>query len=253
MNLFRYLLVLNVLISANLFAQDIVDTITSDSLNYTDSVYFENNRNYVGTNMSPLFTNAFGSQNRNVKYNIIYKRNYGDKNLRTSFNYINIANQTKFVNYRTISSTSTSIKNRYYSSWYKEYDLRFGFEEIKGRNWSRFHIGADLILGYMQSHREYNDYTLIKDTTGYYHSNGTTPDFTAYHDSYYYTAGLDVSLGFDWFLSSDVAITFQITPQFNYYFINKETLSDPNKEYTPSSNFANFTLNYFDIMIFIKF
>lgn len=253
MNIVRIIIIILTLFTSNILAQDVVDSTQADSSEYSDSVYFENKRNYVGANISPLFTNAFGAQNKNVKYNFIYKRNYGDKNLRVSANYINIANQTKYLNYRTVSSTSTTIKNRYYNNWYKQYDIRFGFEEIKGSSWSRFHVGADMIFGYMQSYKEYNDYTLTKDTTGYYHTTGNTPDFTAYHDSYYLTAGLDVSFGFDWFLSEEIAITFQITPQFNYYFINKETLADPNKEYTPSSDFANFTLNYFDIMLFIKF
>lgn len=253
MSTIRFIIVAFSFLISNVYAQDAYDSLQSDSSELGDSVYFENKRNYFGSNISPLFTNAFGAQNRNVKYNFIYKRNYGDKNLRASINYINIANKTKYLNYRTISSTSSTIKNRYYNSWYKQYDLRLGFEEIKGSSWSRFHVGADLILGYMQRYQEYNDFTLTKDTTGYYHTASDTPDFTAYHDSYYLTAGLDVSFGFDWFLSEEIAITFQITPQFNYYFINKETLADPDKEYSPSTDFANFTLNYFDIMLFIKF
>jgi len=235
----------------NVFSQE--SELATDSLLAEDSVYFENKRNYLGANISPLFTNAFGGANRNVKANVIYKRNFGDKNLRASFNYINIANKTPYLTFRTIESTDSTITNRYYDNWYKQYDVRIGFEEIKGNNWSRFHIGGDVILGYMQSYDNYSDYILQKDTSGIYRILNDEPEFTAYHDSYFFTAGVDVSFGFDWFLSEELAITFQITPQFNFYFLNKETLADQNQEYSSSLNYADFNLNYFDIMLFLKF
>lgn len=228
-----------------------------DSLQYDDSdtSYYMSKRNSLGVNISPLFTTAFGGSNKASKVTASYKRNYGEKNIRMSLNYLNLANRTPYYAYIPISSTDSSITNRYYGTNYKHYDVRFGFEEIKGANFSQFHIGADLIFGYANFISTYDDLTLEKDSVGNYllTAENNTPLYTGRHTSNYFVTGLDVSFGFDWFLSDEFTITLQLTPQFNYFIADWERLEDKYKEYSPISNYANFSLGYFDILLFYRF
>ena len=219
-----------------------------------DTVYFENRRNYLGINVTPLFTSAFGGENKNIKVNLTYKRNRGDKNFRFSANYLTLANKTPYYTFAPIASTDTSITNRYFESDYKSYDFRIGFEEIKGGGAARFHIGADLIFGYAKFFSNYRDNELILDSIGrYVLQKDVQPIYTGNHTSDYYMTGLDISFGIDWFLDKEFMITLQITPQFNYYIANTETLIDQFGQYNPIQNFVDFKLNFIDIMLFYKF
>lgn len=230
------------------FSQDTTNVVDPDS------IFFEDRRNYLGVNVFPLFTSAFGGENKNTKINLTYKRNKGDKNFRVSFNYQTLANKTSYYAFRTIGSSDSSITNRYFESNYKSYDLRFGFEELKGVGLSRFHIGADVILGYAQFESEYRDNELIVDSSGnYLLQKDIDPMYTGGHTSDYFVTGLDVSFGLDWFLDDQFLVTLQITPQFNYYIANSEQLIDQYEQYNPIQNFVDFNLGYIDVMLFYRF
>jgi len=219
-----------------------------------DSIFFEDRRNYVGVNVFPLFTSAFGSENKNTKINLTYKRNKGDKNLRVSLNYQTLANKTPYYSFKTIGSSDSSLTNRYFESNYKSYDVRFGFEELKGAGLSRFHIGADLILGYATFESEYRDAEIVVDSLGSYKlTDEVVPSYIGSHTSDFFVTGVDVSFGFDWFLDDVFLVTLQLTPQFNFYIANEERLIDQKNQYTPIQNFVDFNLGYVDIMLFYKF
>ena len=67
---------------------------------------------------------------------------------------------------------------------------------------------------------------------------------------------MDVSFGMDLFLSQSLLLTFQITPQFNYFIFNSYDLpnSDPMKEYNNFDlSYSDFKLGYFDLMMVFKF
>ena len=68
--------------SLHIFSQD----------NPVDStlIQYESERNYFGINLSPLMAGFFNENiYSNIKSNLIYKRNFGNFNLRTSLNYLN--------------------------------------------------------------------------------------------------------------------------------------------------------------------
>ncbi len=69
----------------------------------------------------------------------------------------------------------------------------------------------------------------------------------------YLITGLDVSFGIDWVLNDDFILTFQVTPQFNYYIFRSENLIDPYNEYVQYGNYADFKLGYFDLNLIYKF
>ena len=72
--------------------------------------------------------------------------------------------------------------------------------------------------------------------------------------SNYFVSGLDVSFGMDVFLSESFLVTFQLTPQFNYYiFRSDELIDDPLEEYIQHGSYADFKLGYFDIQLIYKF
>lgn len=220
----------------------------------SDSVFFEERRNYLGVNLSPFFTSAFGKENKNVKMSIVYKRNKGYKNIRFSANYITLANRTPFYAFRTIGSSDSSIINRYNKSDYRTADLRIGFEEIKGGGAVRFHIGADLLMGYGKFYSEYRQNELLVDSIGVYRlRNDIEPLYVGSHSSDYFITGLDVSFGFDWFLDEVFMVTLQLTPQFNYYLAISEKLVDQYKQYRPIVNFVDFDLGHLDVMLVYKF
>jgi len=242
------------LIGVSLFSS--ILTIAQDSLFFdeSDSVFFEDRRNYLGVNLSPLFTSSFGKENKNAKMSIVYKRNKGYRNIRFSANYMTLANKTSFYAFRTIGSSDSSITNRYYESDYKTGDLRIGFEEIKGGGAGRFHIGADLIFGYGQFYSQYRQNELMVDSIGVYRlDNDVEPIYTGSHSSDYFITGIDVSFGFDWFLDEVFMVTLQLTPQFNYYLAISEKLADQYKQYNPIQNFIDFDLGYLDVMLVYKF
>lgn len=247
---FKYSIILMIY----LFSIGVVSAQDSLFVEESDSIFFEERRNYLGVNVSPLFASAFGKENKNSKISLIYKRNKGFKNLRISANYLTLANRTSYYSFRTIGSSDSSITNRYYESDYKTGDIRIGFEEIKGGGAARFHIGADVILGYGQFYSEYRHNELIIDSTGVYKfQDDVEPSYTGSHSSDYFITGLDVSFGFDWFLDDVFMVTLQLTPQFNYYLAISEKLSDQFTQYRPIQNFVDFDLGYVDIMLIYKF
>lgn len=78
----RVLILIISIFSLGVFGQN-------DSTDYAinDSLYFEENPNYLGINVSPLVTSIVGDYDKDVKFTMIYKRNIGYKNLRFSLNH----------------------------------------------------------------------------------------------------------------------------------------------------------------------
>lgn len=225
-------------------------------------IQYESERNYFGVNLSPLMA-GFLNENiySNIKSNLIYKRNFGDLNLRASLNYLNDLNN-KDYNFRVpVSSSDSSISFRNFYSDYKNYDVRVGFEKIRSLSSFRFHFGVDAIIGYSNQKYNYSDEYFFKDSLGNYLPNTNFLNSSLFVvngeiSSNYIIAGMDVSFGMDLFLSQSLLLTFQITPQFNYFIFNSYDLpnSDPMKEYNNFDlSYSDFKLGYFDLMMVFKF
>ncbi|CAG5078058.1 hypothetical protein [Parvicella tangerina] len=227
-----------------------------DSTDYAvdDSIYFEDRPNYIGFNISPLVAGIISDYNKDVKFTLVYKRNIGVKNLRFSMNHHRTVNRFPYDSYDIISTTDTSYDARFYSIDYQSYDLRFGLEELKGYRHARLHIGADIILGYASYGEDYFTETLQQDSGGNYRvPEGSITGPTGHSMGDYLNLGVDVSFGFDWFLSDEFLFTFQMTPQFNYNILLSGTKEDDQNVLGDPDNFADFKLTYFDVMLIYKF
>lgn len=236
-----------------LFGQ--VDTTTvSEYEEVVDSSYYEDNPNYIGVNLTPFFTSIMGNQNADVKVSLIYKRNRGDKNFRFSANYLTASNKSKFHYYNVISTSDTSYTARFFTDHYRNFDIRIGFEELKGYQYSRLHIGADVILGGGNYEYRYfvNKFDLDSSSNYKLNTNEATQQQGSIKGNYI-NMGLAVSFGFDWFISDDLLFTFQLTPQFTYHMLNSSKLEDNYGVYTKLNNFTDFKLGYFDVMMFYRF
>ena len=223
-----------------------------------DSILLEENRNYLGSNISPLLMGvSAGKDNFNVKVNLSYKRNFRDKNLRFSLNYLTEGNVSLYDYFEPVSSTDTTLVNRYFDNSYNHYDFRFGFEELRGYNGTRVHVGVDAILGYGTNNSNYFDRKFnFVDSTGNYILDTTSNLINlrqGTRSSNFLITGLDVSFGIDWMLNERFTFTFQVTPQFNYYIFLDENTQDFQNEYSASKNYADFKLGYFDLMLFYRF
>ena len=192
------------------------DIILSD----TNSPIYESERNYLGINLSPFF-------------NIIL------------FN-------------SPTSSSDTSITYKLSYSNYNHFDFRFGLEELRYLSSSRFHIGMDGILGYGKHFSSYTHEYYLKDSIGNYQTfqNNLINNNEGNISYNYFIAGIDLSFGMDLFLSESILLTLQLTPQFNYWIVNQNSLdiNDLNGEFENyGNNYADFKLGYFDILLIYKF
>jgi hypothetical protein len=116
----------------------------------------------------------------------------------------------------------------------------------------------DGILGFGTQTSNYGHQLYIKDTTASYSqfSNNLINNNLGNISYDYLIAGFDISFGMDLFLSKSIILTFQLTPQFNYCIVNKNSIEfrDPIGEYkNPGINFADFKIGYFDILLTYKF
>ena len=226
----------------------------------TNLYLHESERNYIGINLSPIVAGLLTNQNdHDIKLTAIYKRNFGDFNLRFSFNYLeNISNSDHDFN-MPVLTTDTSIFYRYFNTDYNYFDLRFGLEELRSFSSTRVHIGLDAIFGFGQQNSNYFHRSYKLDSSGYYLSNSDFQNHSlmltnGQRISNYIVSGLDVSFGMDVFLSETFLVTFQLTPQFNYYiFSSDELIDDPIDEYIQYGSYADFKLGYFDIQLIYKF
>mgnify|MGYP006116684423 CR=1 FL=1 len=257
-----FLLLLGVFVTVNVInSQE-----NTESLEVIDSAYLEQYRNYFGSNITPLLSGVVsGKDNFNVKVNLSYKRNFGEKNLRFSMNYLTEGNVFPYDYYSIQSTTDTTLHNRYFDNSYEHYDFRFGFEELRGYGGARVHVGVDAIIGFGNNSSIYFDRTYLKDTTGAYiltndvssnnfqYSINGGPVYNGYHFIDYLITGIDVSFGFDWLLNDRFMFTFQVVPQFNYYIFLNEKFGDQHMEYQSATNYADFKLGYFDLMLYYRF
>jgi len=257
-----FLLLLGVFVTVNVInSQE-----NTESLEVIDSAYLEQYRNYFGSNITPLLSGVVsGKDNFNVKVNLSYKRNFGEKNLRFSMNYLTEGNVFPYDYYSIQSTTDTTLHNRYFDNSYEHYDFRFGFEELRGYGGARVHVGVDAIIGFGNNSSIYFDRTYLKDTTGAYiltndvssnnfeYSINGGPVYNGYHFIDYLITGIDVSFGFDWLLNDRFMFTFQVVPQFNYYIFLNEKFGDQHMEYQSAKNYADFKLGYFDLMLYYRF
>ena len=243
------LLLLFILFSFAFFGQENID-FEDDTI-----VPIESQRNYFGTNISPLLTGIISERdNFDIKINVLYKRNYGEKNLRLSFNHLTEGNDLQYDYYLPISSTDTSITRRYYNSSYYHYDFRFGFEELRGFSGNRVHVGLDGIIGLGSQKIGYSNKHFLKDSIGNYFYSEDNSLQDGQRTSDYIITGLDVSFGIDWVLNEAFIFTMQIIPQFNYYIFRKNSsLIDPDNQYSDPVNYADFKLGYFDINLIYRF
>jgi len=232
-----------------------VENIQSQLIEESDTIQIEDKRNYLGVNISPLMSGIVVSQSDyDIKLSLAYKRNYGDKNMRFSINHLTEGNVMYYDTYYPISTTDTSITNRYFNYTYKHNDIRFGFEELRGYYGTRVHIGVDAILGYGTSNSNYFDRTLIKDSLGMYDKIvDFSSNYEGSHDIDYLITGIDLSFGIDWVLNEQFIFTFQVTPQFNYYVFLKEQIIDKNNSYISADDYADFNLGYIDLMLYYRF
>jgi hypothetical protein len=220
----------------------------------------ESERNYLGINLSPMLSGILSNQNEyDIKLSALYKRNFGDFNIRFSFNYLEkISNSDHDFNMPVLTN-DTSIFYRYFNTDYDYFDLRFGFEELRSFSSTRVHIGMDAIFGFGKQISNYFHRSYKIDSSGYYllstdFQNHPLMLINGQRVSNYFVSGLDVSFGMDVFLSESFLVTFQLTPQFNYYiFRNDESINDPLEEYLQYGSYADFKLGYFDIQLIYKF
>jgi hypothetical protein len=209
---------------------------------------------YIGINITPLVTSIVGNSSKDVKLSAMYKYNLGEKNLRTSINYLTLANELPFDYYRVNNTTDTSYDARFFANKYKTFDVRFGFEELKGYRFSRLHIGADIIFGYGEYEQEYFSRNYQMDSSQFYSLNSDIPVFDeGFTRSTYFDIGLDISFGFDWFLSEHFLFTFQLTPQFNYFILTNSEVNDPLDQLADPKNFPEFKIGLFDAYLTYKF
>ena len=220
---------------------------------------YESERNYIGINLSPLF-NYFVTNNpiEKAKISFIYKKNFGNFNTRFSFNYFRDPNNDVFDYFYPTSSSDSTITYRYLFSDFNHFDFRFGFEKLRYLSSSRFHIGLDGILGFGSQISNYGHQFYMKDTTASYSQfpNNSLNNNSGNISYNYLITWLDISFGMDLFLSKSIILTFQLTPQFNYCIVNKNSIEirDPIGEYkNPGTNYADFKIGYFDILLTYKF
>ena len=200
----------------------------------TNLYLHESERNYIGINLSPMVAGLLTNQNdHDIKLTAIYKRNFGDFNLRFSFNYLENLSNSDYDFNMPVLTTDTSIFYRYFNTDYNFFDLRFGLEELRSFSSTRVHIGLDAIFGFGQQNSNYFHRSYKLDSSGYYLSNSDFQNHSlmltnGQRISNYIVSGLDVSFGMDVFLSETFLVTFQLTPQFNYYiFRNDELINFP--------------------------
>ena len=252
----KYILFLSLIIPFLTTAQDSTYVVIED----TNVYLHESERNYLGINLSPMVAGLLTNQNEhNIKLSALYKRNFGDFNMRISFNYLeNISNSDHDFN-MPVLTTDTSIFYRYFNTDYDYFDMRFGIEELRSFSSTRVHIGLDAIFGFGQQISNYFHRSYVLDSSGYYLSNSDFQNHPLMLSngkkiSNYFVSGLDVSFGMDVFLSESFLVTFQLTPQFNYYiFRSDELIDDPLDEYIQYGSYADFKLGYFDIQLIYKF
>lgn len=218
---------------------------------------YESERNYLGFNCSPIISVFLNNNSfQSLKFNSIYKKNFGKLNTRISLNYL-----TNFQNdfiYSPSASSDTSITYRYSNYSHNHFDLRYGIEQLRYLSFSRFHLGLDIIVGYGKQISTYNHSLLLKDSIGNY--NPTINNFLNKMDGNfncnYIVTGLDLSFGMDFFLSKSFLVTLQLTPQFNYLFIISKSISvdDPLERFVNyGRNYPDFKIGYFDILLTYKF
>ncbi len=258
MKLFTFLL-------ASLFLSGFAQDPLSDTIKKLDSlsvVKKEQNPNYFGFNITPLMSGITTSSNDyNVKIGAVYKHNFGYKNLRFAVNYLTEGSNSFYDYYIPLNTSDTSIVYRYFESNYHHYDFRIGFEELRGYSNTRVHVGADLIIGTGKQESKYFHRLFVLDSNNRYaltsSSNSQNIDQLLQTEgnrtSSYLITGVDVSFGFDWVLNEDFLLTFQITPQFNYYIFRSEIVVDPYQEYIQYGDYADFKLGYLDLNLIYKF
>jgi hypothetical protein len=229
--------------------------IDSTAIDEQDTVYFENRPNYLGVNLTPFFSSMLGSENNDIKAFIVYKRNRGDKNIRISGNYTTISNRSRYNYFNVINTNDSSYSARFFTGNYKNYDLRLGFEEIKGYQYSRLHIGADLIAGFGTYNYNYFENDFNKDSSGVYRLKEFDPDtqLKGRIVGDYINLGVSVTFGFDWFVSEDFLFTFQLAPQFTYHLLRGYTNHDQHGVYTALNSFTDFKMGYFDVLMLYRF
>jgi len=247
-----------ILITSIFFLSCPFNLISQDEILNNDTIPYEEFRNYLGSNISPLLMGVVsGKDNFNVKVNLSYKRNFRDKNLRLSLNYLTEGNVLLYDYFVPVSTTDTSLVNRYFDNSFNYYDFRFGLEELRGYNGARVHVGVDAILGYGSNNSSYFDRKFnFLDSSGNYMLDTVSNNlalFEGTHDKNYLVTGIDVSFGVDWMLNENFMFTFQVTPQFNYYIFLNEKIVDAQNEYLPASNYADFRLGYFDLILYYRF
>ena len=218
---------------------------------------YESERNYIGFNFSPIISVFLNNNSfQSFKVNSIYKKNFGKLNTRISFNYL-----TNFQNdfiYSPSASTDTSITYRFLNYSYNQFDVRFGFEQLRYLSFSRFHLGLDIILGYGKQISTYNHSLLLKDSIGNYTPtiNNLINKMDGNFNCNYFVTGLDISFGIDLFLSESIVLTFQLTPQFNYLIVNSKSISvdDPLERFVNyGRSYPDFKIGYFDLLLTYKF
>ena len=218
---------------------------------------YESERNYIGLNCSPIISVFLNNNSfQSLKFTSFYKKNFGKLNTRISLNYL-----TNFQNdfiYSPSASSDTSITYRFSNFSHNQFDVRFGFEQLRYLSFSRFHLGLDIILGYGKQISTYNHSLLLKDSVGNYTPtiNNLINKMDGNFNCNYFVTGLDLSFGMDLFLKESFLVTLQLTPQFNYLILNSKSISvdDPLDRFVNyGRDYADFKIGYFDILITYKF
>ena len=235
---------------------------TIKKLDSLENIKKEQNPNYFGFNITPLMSGIVTASNDyNVKVGAVYKHNFGYKNLRIGLNYLTQGSNSSFDYYVPLHTSDSSIMYRYFETNYHHYDIRIGFEELRGYSDTRVHVGADVILGFGTQNSNYFHRLFVLDSANRYSNVSNSSDQNinqilqteGSRSTSYLITGLDVSFGIDWVLNDDFLLTFQVTPQFNYYIFRSENLIDPFNEYVQYGNYADFKLGYFDLNLIYKF
>jgi hypothetical protein len=225
--------------------ESINDSIASDSIWQGD---------LIGLNVYPAFGMIGGGIMPSSKIFFQYKHHFEKSNLRVSANYINFHLADDRLDLVMLGDTSVIM--RQYNNNIYTLDLRIGYERVVPMDNFRFYYGIGLMGGYHHFEKSYYHYEESYESFPIERINQPVElNMLGWYRADMLKMGVDFTFGVDVFVSENVLMSVQYSPEMAYYMrMNSET--DDSADVFDGdliNDYLDFRGDYIDLVLSVKF
>ncbi len=204
---------------------------------------------YLGLNIGSLITNITQGLNTSSNYSIKYRVEKANNLLFQSSLNLKLEQLIKERFYNFTDSLNNDHE-RTYTKLISQFDFRIGYGIYEKLGYGNIYLVGNLLVGYTNLYQSYDD--VVK-----YINNGNVEGIgfvlIDYARAGYFTAGVDLSIGYEINLGKRITLGLEYSPELSFNTLVNSYYFGNTSSFKFNDNIINSYFNVFNINLLYKF